>query len=152
MPPAPAHLPDERVGAVRKWIADGAEDTQFYRDEVFPIFGDPNLIDGYMCKRAKLASGCIPCIVCHNEDSLYSPDLTRPFDPVLGIVGVKAKFRSDLQLVEPGDPDGSFLVQKLEATVASSDVGSPMPYGYPHLSSPEVELLRQWIVDGAPNN
>jgi hypothetical protein len=152
MPPAPAHLPGERIDAVYKWIADGADDTDFYRSEVFPIFGDPNHIDGNMCALAKLEQGCIPCIVCHNRNSLYSPDLTQPFDPVVGVVGVRARFRTDLLIVKPGDPENSLLWQKLHATEPSSAIGAPMPYGFPHLSTTEVDLLRQWIVAGATDN
>jgi hypothetical protein len=99
-----------------------------------------------------LQPGCIVCVTCHYEGAPDPPDLTQPFDPIVGIVGVKSTFRADLELVKPGEPDESFLVHKLEAFAASSEVGAPMPYRYRPLNTHEVELLRQWIVEGAPNN
>ena len=48
--------------------------------------------------------------------------------------------------VEPGNPDDSYLVQKIEGTAA---VGARMPLGGPNLSADEIAAIRQWITDGA---
>jgi hypothetical protein len=150
MPPAPMRLPDHKLTAVRLWIALGAENDAFYRQEVESIFGTPDGRSTTECETGGMAPGCIVCISCHYDGSPDLPDLTRPFDPVVGLIGVRSTFRADLDLVTPGDPDASFLVHKLEAIGASSEVGAPMPYGYGALSEPEVGVLRQWIVAGAP--
>lgn len=48
--------------------------------------------------------------------------------------------------VSPGDPDGSYLVQKIEGTAA---VGGRMPLNAPALDSAMIQVIRQWILDGA---
>ncbi len=55
----------------------------------------------------------------------------------------------DLDRVEPGDPDNSYLIHKLEGTQA---VGDRMPQGGPFLDEETIGDIRQWIADGAPNN
>lgn len=48
--------------------------------------------------------------------------------------------------VEPGDPDNSYLIQKLEGTAA---VGAQMPLGGTPLPQNEIDVIRQWITEGA---
>ena len=48
----------------------------------------------------------------------------------------------------PGDPDNSYLVQKVEGTAG----GARMPFGAPPLSTALIQDLRDWVSDGAPNN
>jgi hypothetical protein len=51
--------------------------------------------------------------------------------------------------VVPGDPDSSFLMQKLRGALTAGE-GTPMPQvGFP-LSAARVELVRRWIAAGAP--
>lgn len=152
MPLAPPRLPEESIQAVRRWIAEGAEDTPFYRDNVFGIFGDLDNRHGLECQRAGLPATCVVCVTCHYPGSPDPPDFSNPFDPVEGVVGVAAAFRSDLLLVEPGNPDASFLVMKLEAAQATSEFGAPMPYSYTPFLDEQVDVIRQWIVEGARNN
>ena len=53
--------------------------------------------------------------------------------------------------VIPGDPDNSYLIQKLEG--ATGIVGRRMPFtGPPYLSDGQVLIIRRWITLGAPNN
>jgi len=53
--------------------------------------------------------------------------------------------------VIPGNPSGSYLIQKLEG--AADIVGLRMPRnGPPYLTDAQVALIRQWIQNGAPNN
>ena len=48
--------------------------------------------------------------------------------------------------VAPADPDNSYLVQKLEGTAA---VGGQMPLGGQPLAQSAIDVVRQWISDGA---
>jgi hypothetical protein len=48
--------------------------------------------------------------------------------------------------VSPGNPDGSYLVQKIEGRAA---VGGRMPLGGPPLPQASIDLIRQWISQGA---
>jgi len=53
--------------------------------------------------------------------------------------------------VIPMDPDGSFLIQKLEGTPGI--IGARMPAdGPPYLQQTTVDVIRQWIQDGALMN
>jgi hypothetical protein len=53
--------------------------------------------------------------------------------------------------VIPGDPDNSYLVQKLEGS--SAIVGRRMPNnGPPYLTDGQILILRRWIAIGAPRN
>jgi hypothetical protein len=165
MPPAPRRLRSEQIADIRQWITDGATDTPFFRSNVTGIFGDPTPSGDY-CREVGSVHGCIMCTSCHYTDGPEPLDL---LDPRLGLLGpdglgASAAFRPDLKLVEPGNPDASFLVMKLEATAlpASADlaeefepsslIGAPMPYGYSPLLPAQVELIRQWILEGARNN
>jgi hypothetical protein len=63
------------------------------------------------------------------------------------LVGVASNEVPSLQRVAPGDPDASYLVQKVEGTAA---VGGRMPLGGPPLPQESIDLIRQWIAAGAP--
>jgi hypothetical protein len=51
-----------------------------------------------------------------------------------------------LRRVRPGDPDLSYLVQKVEGRAA---VGARMPLNAPPLSQAMIDVIRQWISEGA---
>lgn len=51
--------------------------------------------------------------------------------------------------VQPGNPDASYLIQKLEGTAAR---GGRMPLNQPALPPETIAVIRQWITDGAPNS
>jgi hypothetical protein len=51
-----------------------------------------------------------------------------------------------LMRVQPGNPDSSYLIQKLEGTAA---VGGQMPLGQPPLPAATIAVIRQWIANGA---
>ena len=48
--------------------------------------------------------------------------------------------------VESGDPDNSYLIHKLEGTQA---VGAQMPEGGPFLPQETINVIREWIQQGA---
>lgn len=49
--------------------------------------------------------------------------------------------------VVPGDPDNSFIIHKLEGT---QTLGDRMPQGGPYLPQSTIDVVRQWIANGAP--
>ncbi len=65
------------------------------------------------------------------------------------IVGVPSAQNASLDRIEPGDPDNSYLVQKVEGTASG---GGRMPLGQPPLSNDLIQLLRSWVADGAQDN
>ena len=54
-----------------------------------------------------------------------------------------------LRRVQPGNPNASYLIQKLEGTAA---VGARMPLNAPPLPASTIAVIRQWISDGAPSS
>jgi hypothetical protein len=62
------------------------------------------------------------------------------------LVGVSSAEVPALQRVRPGDPDNSYLIQKLEG---SATVGEQMPLGMTPLPQADIDVIRQWITDGA---
>jgi hypothetical protein len=141
MPPQQFRLSSEQVAAIKQWILDGAEDTPFYQGNVAPLFGNP-----FDARRPGV------CSYCHYPGSPDRPDFTKVFDPIEGIVGVKAQYRKDLELVVPFHPESSFLVMKLEAQAPTSAIGAPMPRQLEPFSEAEVATIRQWIAEGARND
>ena len=69
------------------------------------------------------------------------------------LVGISANEApcTSYKLVVPGQPDQSYLVFKLQGTGACSS-GSQMPKGMPALAPAQIQLFRDWIANGAPNN
>lgn len=87
---------------------------------------------------------------CHSGGGADLPtamDLTSAPASFDNLVNVASLQSAGATRVIPGDPDGSYLVQKLEGTAA---VGERMPFGSPDPLDPAViAQIRQWISDGA---
>ncbi len=66
------------------------------------------------------------------------------------IVGVRSIEMSNLFRIDPGNPDNSYLVWKIEGRAGI--VGAQMPFGRLPLSAEEITAIRQWITDGAQDN
>lgn len=73
-------------------------------------------------------------------------DLTSAAASFDNLVGIASVQQPALLRVAPGDPDNSYLVQKLDGTAA---VGARMPQGGPFLDAATMAVIRQWILDGA---
>jgi methionine-rich copper-binding protein CopC len=65
------------------------------------------------------------------------------------LVNVASNEVPSLLRVNPGNPDASYLVQKIQGNAA---VGSRMPLGGPALSQTQIDLVRGWIAAGAPSS
>lgn len=67
------------------------------------------------------------------------------------LVGRGSMLLPDVPLVEPGDPQGSFLYQKMAQ--CSPAAGASMPLNAPILLADEtVAVVREWIAAGAPDD
>lgn len=62
------------------------------------------------------------------------------------LVGVASSEASSILRVAPGNPDSSYLIQKLEGTAS---VGAQMPLNAPPIEQASIDVIRQWITDGA---
>jgi hypothetical protein len=76
-------------------------------------------------------------------------NLTSTANSFAALVNVPSLQMGSLNRVTPGDPDNSYLIQKLEGTAA---FGTRMPQGGPFLDQATIDMVRQWITDGALNN
>jgi hypothetical protein len=86
------------------------------------------------------------CTVCHAGASAplgLTLDAANSYNNLVGIPSVEVPA---LQRVRPGDPDNSYIIQKLEGRAA---VGAQMPLGGPPLSQATIQVIRQWITEGA---
>lgn len=98
-------------------------------------------------------SGRTACTNCHtNVGRTPASGLNLLADfAYAALVNVPSRQKPGAVLVIPGDPDGSYLVQKLEG--APGIVGIRMPRnGPPHLTSGQMLVIRRWIQNGAPAN
>jgi hypothetical protein len=63
--------------------------------------------------------------------------------------------QSALDRVEPSNPDLSYLVHKIQGTQLDPGVGGQfnrMPRNADPLPQSQIDLIRQWITEGAKNN
>ena len=89
------------------------------------------------------------CTSCHSGSS-PSQGLNLSAGAAYGnTVNVPSTEVASLDLVEPGDADNSYLMQKLEGT---AQTGAQMPNGGPYLNSTLRQLVRDWIDAGAQNS
>jgi hypothetical protein len=95
------------------------------------------------------------CAFCHHAGLTWSFDITQPFDPVNGIINRPSTWpnsRAKL-IVDPGNVDNSFIVDKVERTDLDVHVeGNPMPWNIPMLDATSIATIRQWIQDGAKDD
>jgi hypothetical protein len=86
------------------------------------------------------------CSVCHVGGSAPEGlrlDAANSFNLLVGVPSTEVP---SLMRVKPGDPDGSYIIQKLEGHAA---VGAQMPLGGPYLTTDTIAFIRQWITNGA---
>jgi methionine-rich copper-binding protein CopC len=87
------------------------------------------------------------CSVCHVGGGAPEGLRLDAADSYSLLVNVPSTEVPSLMRVKPGDPDHSYIVQKLEGTAA---VGGQMPLGGPYLPASTIAFIRQWISNGAP--
>jgi hypothetical protein len=90
------------------------------------------------------------CAACHTGPASNTlpagMDLTDADSSFAQLVGVPSVQVPALNRVQPGEPDESYLVHKLEGT---ADLGLRMPLGLPPLDATEIDAIREWIALGA---
>jgi hypothetical protein len=90
------------------------------------------------------------CTVCHSGANAPQGLRLDAGNSYALLVNVASAEVPSLLRVNPGNPDQSYLVQKIQGNAA---VGSRMPAnGPPFLSQAQVDLVRAWIAAGAPQS
>ena len=99
-----------------------------YSDDIQPIF-----------------SGNCATSGCHNSGTQQNGVNLSSYDAVMNSEGQ----RYGRLIVDPGNPDNSPLVDKIEP---NPEFGVRMPENGAPLSDAEIDSIRAWIEDGAENN
>lgn len=94
------------------------------------------------------------CVGCHggviSQGGLGDlDDFNAGYDALVTDGSVQCFTSSFTRQVVPGDPDASFLINKISG---SPDCGSNMPIGGIPVSQEDIERISSWILDGAPKN
>ena len=82
---------------------------------------------------------------CHSGGE-PTADMSLEGDFAARIIGVASGQRPDLKLVDPGNPDSSYLLIKVRGD--DEIVSQQMPPGKV-LPAEQVEIIRAWIASGA---
>ncbi len=89
---------------------------------------------------------------CHNGTDRSNNLVLEPGQAYANLVSVQpfnmVAAASGLLRVDPGKPDNSFILIKLQGP--GQGEGSRMPLGQPPLSQADIDEIRAWIQDGAP--
>jgi hypothetical protein len=86
------------------------------------------------------------CTACHAGGSAPQGLRLDEANSYAMLVGVPSVEAPSIDRVKPGDPDDSYVVQKIEGHAA---VGARMPFGGPYLDDTTIATIRQWITLGA---
>jgi hypothetical protein len=93
-----------------------------------------------------------------NDGDMTACDIAVIFEQAVGEVSVKA---TGMKIIEPGKPEASFLMYKLDGTLECDAIqgcsgegscGTTMPQGSDKLESDRLETIRSWIKQGAIND
>jgi hypothetical protein len=99
------------------------------------------------------AAGRTSCVTCHtNIGRTPAGGLNLLHDVAYDqLVNVNSTQVPSLKRVNPGNPDASYMVHKIEGRPGI--VGRRMPFnGPPYLTDGQILIMRRWIELGAPRN
>lgn len=86
------------------------------------------------------------CTICHVGGSAPMGLRLDSANSYNLLVGIPSTEEPSILRVKPGDPDNSYIIQKLEGHAKD---GGRMPLNLPPLSTDQIAAIRQWITDGA---
>ena len=89
---------------------------------------------------------CLSCHTAEEPEARLVLEVGTGYDQLVGRASIQVP---ELAIVQPGDPQASYLWRKLTHDV---EIGRGMPrsvVGSIELPADELELYRRWIADGA---
>jgi hypothetical protein len=89
---------------------------------------------------------CSKCHIGASAPEGLELDAAHAYDDLVGVPSVE---EPNLERVNPGNPDLSYMVLKIEG--AAGIEGAQMPFGETPLPQTTIDAIRQWITNGAPN-
>lgn len=102
-----------------------------------------------------LLNGSCASSNCHgsNANPSQKPMVLQTGEAYDAIVGISSAQLPAMPRITPGEPNQSYLIHKLQGTHGGvGGAGSRMPLGQPPLSQSIIDLVRQWVADGALRN
>jgi hypothetical protein len=99
------------------------------------------------------SSGRLACIQCHSDNGRVAAGNLVLLEgrSYTQLVQRASSFKPGAVLVVPNDPDGSYLVHKLEGQ--GDIIGQRMPRTTgPFLTDGQISIIRRWIELGARND
>ncbi len=101
--------------------------------------------------RSSDSSGRSACITCHGGARPAS-GLDMSQDAYSALVNVPSREHPERLLIKPGDPENSYLYQKVQGD-PNVITGKRMPFnGPPYLTEGQISVIERWIEEGAKNN
>ena len=89
---------------------------------------------------------CSKCHIGASAPEGLQLDAAHAYNALVGVPSVE---EPSFLRVNPGNPDESYMVLKIEG--APGIEGSQMPLGETPLPQATIDAIRQWITNGAPN-
>jgi hypothetical protein len=89
---------------------------------------------------------CSKCHIGASAPEGLELDAAHAYDDLVGVPSVE---EPNVERVNPGNPDLSYMVLKIEG--AAGIEGAQMPFGETPLPQTTIDAIRQWITNGAPN-
>jgi hypothetical protein len=97
-------------------------------------------------------AGRTACVNCHTGVGRNpAGGLNLASNAYTNLVNVTSRGRPDLKIVQPGDPENSYLVHKLEGRPGIVGLRMPRNTG-PFLTSGQMLIIKRWIELGARND
>ena len=131
--------PSLLLAAALSWTGCGGEDSTVGPD------GEGELTEATLAQVREVFAASCTFSGCHSGGE-PAADLSLEGDFAARIVGVDSGQRPDFKLVDPGNPNKSYLLIKVRGD--DEIISQQMPPGNP-LSAEQVEIIRAWIASGA---
>ena len=127
--------------AALSWAGCGGDDSTVGPDGE----GEDALTEATLAQVSEVFAMSCTFSGCHSGGE-PAADLSLEGNFAARIVGVDSGQRPDFKLVDPGNPNKSYLLIKVRGD--DEIVSQQMPPGNP-LSAEQVEIIRAWIASGA---
>jgi hypothetical protein len=88
---------------------------------------------------------------CHPNSGQLNLDAGSAYAALVNVNAPECGMNPGRKYVAPGQPSASYIMNKVLGTNLCSGVRMPAS-GPPYLSAAEIQIISDWICEGAPNN